>query len=148
MASEVREGAFGKITGFTYTRSVGGEKEFTVKAESAVYFEDENRADFVKANVAFFSKEGRNVVLTTDGGTLSTDSNDIIANGNVVIRSSDGYTAKTDKLFYNAKTELIHTKDPVVVQGDRFSMSGRGLEMNIKDQKLELKNDVRGILVR
>ncbi len=148
LETDLSQGAFGKISGFTYSRSVKGIKEFTVKARSAVYFEKEGRADFKEADIAFYENNEQKGTLTASEGTVFTKENNIEAKGGVVVKSSEGYTAKTEKLYYRAMDREIYTDAPVVIEGEKAYIRGVGLEMNIRNQKLVLLNNVRGFLVR
>lgn len=145
---EVEEGAFGKIADFTFTRTVDNRKEFTLVAASATYFEQGQRAGLEKARITFFAKNEQNVSLEADKGELLTDSKNIEASGNVVIRSSRGYRAYCEKLSYDAQKQLIYTDARVLVVNDNLTLVGKGLRLMIDNQKLEIPETVKATLLR
>jgi LPS export ABC transporter protein LptC len=145
---DVEPGAFGKIADFTFTRTTGDRVEFELAAKSAVYFEQGNKADFEKADITFFAKDRSKVNMTCDGGTVRTDTKDIEAKGNVVIRSSRGFTATTDSLSYNANEHRVFTDAPVTVQGETFVLVGEGFSMSLEDQTMELTQSVKATFTR
>lgn len=140
--------ALGKMTDFRYTRTVEGRKEFEVKAHSAVYFDNGKKAEFEKASIAFYSKDGTHLVLTADRGTVMTDSKDIEASGNVIIESDEGYRVGTDKLSYKDAEKLIYTDEPILLASEKISVSGVGLRLFIEDQKLEILQSVMASAAR
>ena len=50
---DVEPGAFGKIADFTFTRTTGDRVEFELEAKSAIYFDQDSKADFEKAQSIF-----------------------------------------------------------------------------------------------
>lgn len=142
------ESPFGRIDGFTYTRTVEGIKEFDITAKTAAYFEQGQRAEFTMAHIIFFAKDGQRLEMTAQSGVFWTDSKNIEASGSVEIRSSRGYRAMTDKLLYDADKKEIHTDSKVTVVSNEMSLEGIGMRLSVTDQTLELKKSVKATAMR
>lgn len=145
---QVQQGASGKITDFTYVRTVKDQTEFELTAKSAVFFSIENRVALVKTKVVFFGKNGQKLFLSADKGEVRTESADMLAQGNVVVKTDAGYRVTTEALLYKAKSKLIHTDRHVQIESETMIMTGVGLELPVEEQTLELKENVKAFLNR
>jgi hypothetical protein len=57
---------------------------------------------------------------------------------NVVVSYGDGYQISTDRLFYDRDKELISTESKMVVNGQGFTLKGKGMLLQIADRKVSI----------
>ena len=148
LTDEVDEGAFGQIKEFTYVRTIRDRTEFELTARSAVFFALENRVDLSNTEAVFIGKNGRKMFLKADNGQIRTETGDMAASGNVVVRTDAGYKATTEVLNYRAEGQLITSDHPVRIDSDTMVITGTGLELPVEEQTLELKENVKALLKR
>jgi LPS export ABC transporter protein LptC len=85
--------------------------------------------------VRFFNREGKQTsVLTSDSGTVDETNNNLEAQKNVVVVSSDSSRMKTEQLFWDNQRQLIYTPAYVQIATLKEKMQGHGFE---SDQSLK-----------
>lgn len=79
--------------------------------------------------VDFYDQNGRHTsVLTAEGGKVYDDNQDMLAYGNVIVRSDSGITLYTDTLIWDNKNQKVISEIPVkittqendILYGDSF----------------------------
>jgi lipopolysaccharide export system protein LptC len=81
-----------------------------------------------------------------DEGVLNNDNNNIRIRGNVRVLHEDGYKLLTDSLAYERDKELIHTDDPVYIEGQDFNLKGLGMRLDLKKRKLSILQNIETIV--
>ena len=61
---------------------------------------------------------------------------------NVVVKTTEGSTLKTNYLHYNHEKSIVDTKEPVEFESDTLSGSCTGLLIETKEERVHLLNDV------
>jgi LPS export ABC transporter protein LptC len=120
-------------------------KEWELDAQSAQYFRGENKIVLRSIALAFFSDEGKVYKLTADYGDLFTDSSDIKVSGNVVVVTDEGDRIKTDSFQYSAKERKVFTKDKVTLSSREFVMTGKGMVVDLKNERLYILSEVKAL---
>ena len=142
-APENPQGADIIINNFEYaSTNAQGVKEWTLKSDTASYFQDNKVVGFKKVNATFYTKEGRTFTVRGDRGTLNTESKDFELSGNVVGTSSDGYTFRTETLAYSADKSQARTNKKVYLENPQVKLEGTGMVLDVKEQKVFLANSV------
>lgn len=101
-----------------------------------------------KVKVQFFSNDDSSFTVTGDVGEIDGASKDMIVRGNVETVSSNGYSFKTDSLRYVAKFKQMTSADPVLMKGPPdqkgagFVLTGQGLLVDIKQNKMSILNQI------
>jgi LPS export ABC transporter protein LptC len=90
-------------------------------------------------NRAIFKLKGKR-------GDYSRDSGEIKLWGDLEGFSGAGYRIKTDDILINEKSGYVSTDKPVKIFGPSFSISGKGLFMDLKKKRLRILSDVVTIL--
>ncbi|MFH0989034.1 MAG: LPS export ABC transporter periplasmic protein LptC [bacterium] len=80
----------------------------------------------------FRGKEGS--IMTAQDGRVDDLTNNITAQGNVVVSSKDSTTLYTVQLFWDNRKELIHTPEEVLIVSPTERINGKGFE---SDQSLK-----------
>lgn len=92
--------------------------------------------------VDFYDIHGRKrTQLTSDAGELSETTNDIMANGNVVVVSDTGVTVYTEQLGYRQSSGKIYSQVEVMIisaKGD--TLYGTGFESDTALRDWQIKN--------
>ena len=120
-------------------------KEWELNAQSAQYFKGENKIALRSIALTFFSDEGKVYKMSADYGELYTDSRDVKVSGNVVVVTDEGYRIKTDSFQYSAKERKIFTKDKVALSGKELVMTGKGMVVDLEDERLHILEEVRAL---
>jgi len=97
-------------------------------------------------HLSFYDKEGEpEGSLQAGNGEVSNDYQNVSLREDVVLKNSDGYTLYTDHLDYDHATQTATTDARVRLVGDDMHLEGTGLAFNLRQERLSLKADVKGI---
>jgi LPS export ABC transporter protein LptC len=84
--------------------------------------------------VYFYNDSGKQTsVMTAKQGTVNEQTYDLEAIGDVLVVSDDSTKLRSERLFWDNRTHLIHTPEYVYVTSPREKVQGRGFE---SDQRL------------
>lgn len=120
-------------------------KEWELNAQSAQYFKNENKIVLQSIALTFYSDEGKKYNLTAEQGELYTDSNDLKVSGNVFVDTDEGYQVRTDSFQYNATERTIVTDDKVTLRSKEMVMTGKGMIVDLEEERLRILGDVRAL---
>ena len=108
-------------------------KIVTAKAEKLYKNSDEMSLLVGNVKVDFFGEEGEHIsILYSDSAQINEQSNNLHANGNVLIVSDSGYTLTTNKILWDNRYKMIIAEDSVMfttTEGD--TMYGVGFESDM-----------------
>ena len=99
----------------------------------------------VTVAVTLFGKQGKDLTVTGDEGTLDTETKDfVLANRSepLVIRTESGYIIYTNHLAWTDQTREIRTHGPVRIIGHGLEVTGRGLLGHLDREEFEVLEDV------
>jgi len=126
-----------------YTETRNGIKQWSLKADSAAHAANGGVTQVQNIHMIFYAQgELGDITLTAKHGQLITDPKMVKVDGDVVIRSSKGYTLYTQHLVFHQTTNLIETNDPVRLVTEKLVVTGKGMRMNTRAHKLSLSSDV------
>lgn len=125
-----------------------GKKEWELKSEKALGNKGQWKLKTVDA--IFYNQDNQNLFFKVkgDSGLIVIETEDMQIDGNVVIRSSNGYEFRTDTVRYDSKTKTLRSNDPVSMigpkdkQGNRLRLKGIGLLASITEKTMDILNDV------
>ncbi|MEO0080058.1 MAG: LPS export ABC transporter periplasmic protein LptC [candidate division WOR-3 bacterium] len=130
---------------FRLHESHSGTKLYTLEAERALVFENEQRSDVVSPRVFFYDDAGRvAAVLVADSGTIYSRTQDLVAKGHVQVATAESTVLLTESLAYNNQRRIVRTDAPVQVRTPEGSVSGQGLVSDAGLTRLEILSEVRG----
>ncbi|MFO7675399.1 MAG: LPS export ABC transporter periplasmic protein LptC [bacterium] len=133
------------IEGFTMHESSSGERLYTLAADTAQVFDREGRVEVSRPRVTFYDQaRAVRAVLVADEGTLQSRSNDLVARGNVEVRTADSTLLATDSLSWNNETRLVRTDAAVAILTPRGEVRGQGLVSDAGLERIEIQSEVTG----
>ena len=128
------------------TATRDGRTEWSLEARSAQYLQNERRVLLDDLSVTFFTKDGRKVFLTAARGEVATDTNDMRAEGDVVIRN-ELYRLETEQVGYRHGPRMIESQTPVKISGRLGELTADGLVFDLNANQLTMEGHVKGTLV-
>ena len=134
-----------KVSQFTFTHTKGDTVQWQVQAQEARVFERDRQAMLQVVDVTLFGRQGRELTVTGDEGTLNTETkNFVLANRSepLVIHTESGYVIYTNHLAWTDQTREIRTQDPVRIVGHGLEVTGRGLLGHLDREEFEVLEDV------
>jgi lipopolysaccharide export system protein LptA len=146
-----------QLSGYTFTRSEGQRKIFTVHAARTVSFTQGGATVLQDVYVEIFGPTGtRHDVLRTDQCNFDPKTQELFAAGKVNMELNDfedenpdpakhkpdPVFVETSKVHFTQQGTLAETDQPVSFRTVRTSGTARGMKYNTKTDWLELQNDV------
>lgn len=119
-------------------------KEWTLDASSAKLLKNENKALMEDVNVVFFTKDSKQIHLTSAKGLLDTKTHDMTFSDKVVITYED-YTLETRELHYNKKRHILYSTVHIIIMDKESILEADTMEMDINKSITRLKGNVKGI---
>ncbi len=117
-----------------------GKKKWEVNGNTASIFSQEQiQLEEVKATS--YNSAG-NITLSSKTGVFDKIQNDIFLKDNVIGKTSDGATLRTESLAYQANSGLVKTDDFVEVEQEAMKTFGYGAEAQPEQKKIALKKNV------
>jgi LPS export ABC transporter protein LptC len=117
------------IEGFSLMETENGKKQWVLTSPKASNYEKQKtvqiegvKIDFYRVNEELYS------TLTADWGTVNTTSNDMVAQGHVLVISKDGAKLETNLLRWDNARQKIMSDDSVRITRGKTVMTGIGLE--------------------
>jgi LPS export ABC transporter protein LptC len=132
-----------KLDRIHYLETREGIKEWELDADSASYFKDEETILLQKVRATFFGKNHETYFLVAEKGKFHTQTKVIEIFAGVKIDSSHGYHMETHSLTYSADRKLLRTDDPVEINGPEFYMTGKGMIVDLNQERLKVLGGVR-----
>ena len=128
---------FEKGMSLTYTDR--GMRVWEILADTLVQHEDgtgEVKGENIK--ISFYSPQGDvEHIITSDRGTISLKTNDVILQGHVVLKNIPRETTVyTERVQYKAGDDRIISRDPVKVVRGTSTLEGRGMTVDLKTSEI------------
>ena len=125
-----------------FTQSEEGVKKWDLVADDVKYFKGNDQMLLTGLKVSYFSEQNEPVVIESKEGRFNSKSGDIEVFGDVIVRSADGDTLSTDVLKYSSDSELVTTDEEITLKSGSTTIKGKGLTMDIKNNRVVIKSDV------
>ena len=122
-----------------------GIREWQMEAESATLLDKTKTMLLTKPEVEFFMKDGDNVHLTAEQGTVNTESNAMRVSGKVSANDRL-YRLQTEQLTYDPKAREIHADTPVTITGETLTLHARRMTVDIDTNVIHFDGGVEGTL--
>ena len=133
------------VESFILHETLSGERLYTLEAETAYVYEAEQRVDVALPRVRFYDA-GTDVraVLVARRGVILSQTGDLVAYDEVVVRTADSTVLHTDSLRWNNHTRVVRTDAPVLINTPTGTVSGTGLVSDAGLSRIEIQSEVRG----
>jgi LPS export ABC transporter protein LptC len=122
-----------------------GNLRWTLDAERADVFDQTHRTGMRKVIIRLYSKDG-DWTVTADKGTLDNDQRDVSLEGNVVVSTTKGLHLTTGRLAWRNGERNLFTKDDVEIRQAGMTITGRGLDVRMGDERAVVEQKVRVII--
>lgn len=122
-----------------------GNKVWEVSADEAQYREGEGLVAVRAPMVAFYLRDGREVSLRGETGTVFLDGKElrrIELQGAIDVQLGE-YSLSTDRASYEADRDVVLAPGVVHIRGDGVDVQGAGMEVQIGAQRLTLTQNVQ-----
>ncbi len=129
---------------FELEESVSGERLYRVSAKKAYLYEARGLIEVFGVKVFFFSDGRVGSILTCSSGKVFIKSSNLLAKGDVVVRTSDSISLWTDSLAWDNEERMIETDAFVKIATPRVEISGVGLVSDAELKRIRIKSDVSG----
>lgn len=116
-----------------------GKKTWEMEGKSANILDEVIDLSDITANS--FGEDVK-VNLKADEGAFARTNNNIKLKNNVVIVTDEGTTLKTDTLNWDAKKELVHTDDELLIQRKDMDITGTGASAKPDLRLAQIDKDV------
>ncbi len=125
-----------------YEKTKKGKIEWEIEAKVAHHFQGKDLLTLDGVKMFYYGDKKRTVIIKGKQGRIRPSTKDVELLGEVLIKSSDGYELRTNSLKYSSKTSTITTGDRVTIIGKKFDISGVGMELDIKRDRLSILHAV------
>jgi len=117
------------IEGFSLVETENGKKQWTLTSQKASNYEKQKTVNMEGVKIDFFrANEELYSTLTSDRGMVNTTTNDLVAQGRVLVVSKDGARLETNQLRWDNARQKIVSDDSVRITRGKTVMTGIGLE--------------------
>ncbi len=136
------------MSGIHMIETQEGKKEWELWSEQAVSLKTKDQLQLKQPKSIFFAEKGTTFTVTGNTGQVQSKTKNMRVQGKVTMRSSNGYTFRTDGLDYRSDTRELSTSDPVAVSGPKennrsgLRLTGFGMRSSVSDGTMEVLREV------
>ncbi len=125
-----------------------GVKDWELWADTAKVYKDEDKTHMTNLRIRFYPPDKKTMDVTADRGWMENKTRNMYIFGNVLLRTSDGYTLETQSLRFNSAAHQVDTDDPIVLHSRSFRLTGVGLHGRTDLGRFFLNKNVRAVIHR
>lgn len=124
---------------FTITETEEGKLKMVLESESAVINEEKKVATLKLPRVKFY-KNGEYVsTLITESATINLETYDVSGHGKCTVDTADNEHLQTTDLQYNAKKDIVFSKNDVKLTRQDEIVYGKGFEADTKLERIIIR---------
>lgn len=136
------------IRGFDGTiTTVNGLPSYHLKSGSLIHFAESDIIELSQPNLTVFRPQEEQWLVKADNGRMEGDGNQVTLRGKVLLTQqskTQPLQLKTDELLLYPDTQYGETDYPVTISSPNGRVSGVGLKVYGKENRLLLLSEVRG----
>ena len=129
-----------------YTKTHDGKTLWTLVADSAAHSMEDSVIRVKNIRMVFFDPDLGDIVLTADQGEIIPQNKTVKVHYNVTVSSTSGTVVQTEYLEYVETTNSLHTDKMVRMNFNQFTVSGKGMEMDVEKRIIYLLGSVKALL--
>lgn len=129
----------------TATRSAAGALQWRLSARQAGQTMHEDSTLLEGVHMLLKDRQGKEIVITADSGTLLAHGDAVSAQSNVEILLPDATRLYTEALVYDAGRDLITSTDPVRIDAGKIQTTGMGMQIELSKRRFTLQDRVRAV---
>lgn len=118
-----------KLQDVRYSQSKDDKLQWELEANSVEQISG-GSTDLENVKITYYSDDGKNTVLTADSGLYDTTSRNATLRQNVLVRTSDGNSLRTNVLKWSQQEELLRGEGDVTISRGNSVLRGRGFELS------------------
>ena len=130
------------INHMEYSEVSQGRTRYTVEADTARHYEQQQQTFLDKVTVVFVQNDGGKITLVADEGSIDHATKNMEAHGNVHVNYNDTYELTTARLFYDNARNLAFTPDPVLIVGRGLTLHGVGAKLQVEEHTMKVLSQV------
>lgn len=131
-----------------YTQNEDGARSWTLDADKAEYRRDAGQALLENVRLTLYNAGRAGTVdLTAEQGVLWQEKQQVEVWGNVVVATAKDEHLYAERLRYDGHTRQLLSDDPVRVVSPRMELRGGGLQADVAQGHLLLKDNVWMLLL-
>lgn len=135
-------------TDFVTQESDSGVVHWRLTAPRGDRYKDKRLVVLHRPSVVFYDEHGETrTTLVSDAGEYYEDRRDMLAYGNVVVRSVEGEVLETDSLYWNNTRRKILSDSFVKLTRGGNIVTGRGLECDGDLSSVVIKREHSGMII-
>ncbi len=135
------------LTSLHYSHNEDGVRQWVLDADEAEYQRQAGLARLNNITLEFYNVSSfSRVRLTAGQGTFDQNLNKIELWDNVFVQTDQDDQLTLDRLVYDQGLRQLNSDGPVTYKSSRLSLSGNGLQLNIADGVLLIKERVKATL--
>ena len=115
---------------------------WTLESDGGDYSLEDRVGRFKKFRIKLHAEDGLDFELEGNSGEYNNEKNEIQFSGELKGQTSNGYMIYTDHLMLQGKDGSLKSDEDVTFVGPFFKITGRGLFMDLKKEKLKIMKDV------
>ncbi len=132
------------LKGIDYTETRDGVRRWHLLADSADYNVTDGYTLIRDVLMTFFDEQGEQIAtLKAQTGELHTQSKEVTARGEVVVKSARGYVFYSDYLDFSEAARLITTDAPIRMLSDEMELTGTGLKFDVDKHAYQVLGQVK-----
>jgi LPS export ABC transporter protein LptC len=116
-----------------------GVPNWVLTAKRADISKDGNQANLTDIEMEVKSK---GITIYAGKGLYDLNTRRISVDGNITARSKN-YSLTTGQVEIDSAKGILKTGNDVLIEGRKFTLQGKGMEMNNNDQKVRILKDVK-----
>lgn len=122
-----------------------GEIKWELTSDRAVLPVD--RKEVHLERIALKIMQSPEINLTSGSGIYTLDEGNIMLSDAVNLSTKDAVFS-TGSVRYNSSNDSVFTREAVSLRGNNFTITGSGLEAQVKEQKVRILHDVNAVFYR
>ena len=122
--------------------------KWTLDAQAVTFSEDREHISFKDFHLRLEPENRAPVELLGQGGKYSKSLDEIQLWGKVRGVFEDGYQVDTERLLYQQREGTLKSDDYIQIDGPFFSVTGKGLRLDLKRKTLLVQSDVKTVIKR
>lgn len=135
-----------KLTDMEYTEMQKGRRMWTLRAEEAKYFQEDQQTALTRVRLVFFMENGEEIHLESQQGVLHAGSKDIELWHAVHAVFPRGYELSTERARYNHKQNLLSSETAILITGPDLKLEGKHWKYLIPERRAFLEGKVQATL--
>lgn len=137
-----------KMEGVHLVESQKGNRDWELFSEQAEGTQSGSNWDLSKVKVYFYNNENIEFTVVGDSGNIDNATKNMTIRGNVITKSNNGYTFKTESISYSSANREILSPGKVLVNGPHdqsgtgIIVEGNDLRVLVDQSKMQIRKKI------